>query len=52
MSTLWHLLGSSGNGDLQGMVDLPISLVELKRRVYEKLDEEYRASGTIQPYDY
>lgn len=38
--------------DRQGTVDLPISLVQLKRRVYEKLDEEYRAGGTIRPYDY
>jgi hypothetical protein len=38
--------------DRQGTVDLPISLVELKRKVYDKLDEEYRADGTIRPYDY
>ncbi|UCH90477.1 MAG: hypothetical protein JSU60_05000, partial [Nitrospirota bacterium] len=38
--------------DRQGTVGLPISLVQLKRRVYEKLDEEYRAGGTIRPYDY
>ena len=38
--------------DCQGTVNLPISLVELKRRVYDKLDEEYRAGGTIRPYDY
>ena len=38
--------------DRQGSVDLSIALVELKRRVYAKLDEEYRAGGTIRPYDY
>ena len=38
--------------DCQGTVNLPISLVELKRRIYDKLDEEYRAGGTIRPYDY
>ena len=38
--------------DRQGTVDLPISLVELKRKVYDKLDEEYRAGGNIRPYDY
>jgi hypothetical protein len=38
--------------DRQGMVDLPISLVQLKRGVYDKLDEEYRAAGTIQPCAY
>jgi hypothetical protein len=38
--------------DRQGTVALPISLVELKRKVYDKLDEEYRARGTIRPYDY
>ena len=38
--------------DRQGTVDLPISLVQLKRRVYDKLDEEYQAGGTIRPYDY
>jgi len=31
---------------------VPISLVELKRQVYDKLDKEYRAGGTIRPYDY
>ena len=38
--------------DRQGMVGLPISLVQLKRGVYDKLDEEYRAGGTIQPCAY
>jgi hypothetical protein len=38
--------------DRQGTIDLPISLVQLKVRVYDKLDEEYRAGGTIRPYDY
>jgi hypothetical protein len=36
----------------RGTVDLPVSLVELKRCVYDKLDEEYRAGGNIQPYDH
>ncbi len=38
--------------DRQETVELPILLIELKRRIYDKLDEEYRAGGTIQPYDY
>jgi hypothetical protein len=38
--------------DRRGTVDLPILLVELKRRVYDKLDEEYRANGDIRPHDY
>jgi len=38
--------------DRQGAIDLPISLVELKRKVYGKLDEEYRAEGTVRPYNY
>ena len=38
--------------DRQGTLDLPISLVELKRRIYDKLDEEYRANGNIRPHDY
>jgi hypothetical protein len=38
--------------DCRGTIDVPISLVELKRKVYDKLDKEYRAGGTIRPYDY
>ena len=38
--------------DCRGTIDVPISLVELKRQVYDKLDKEYRAGGTIRPYDY
>ena len=37
--------------DPQGAVDLPISLGDLKRQVYDTLDQEYRAGGTIQPYE-
>jgi hypothetical protein len=35
----------------QGRLTLPMSLVELKRQVYGALDQEYRACGTIQPYE-
>ena len=37
--------------DCHGTITLPLSLVELKRQVYDKLDQEYRACGTIQPYE-
>jgi len=33
--------------DCQGAVDHPISSIDLKRRVYEQLDLEYRAGGTL-----
>lgn len=33
--------------DSQGSVDHPISSIDLKRRVYEQLDREYRAEGTL-----
>jgi len=36
----------------QGALTLPLSLVELKRQVYDALDKEYRACGIIQPYKY
>lgn len=36
--------------DHQGTVDLSFSLVAWKRKVFEALDQEYRVSGTIQPY--
>lgn len=35
----------------QGTLTLPMSLVKLKRQVYGALDQEYRACGTIQPYE-
>ena len=35
----------------QQALTLPMSLVELKRQVYGALDQEYRACGTIQPYE-
>ncbi len=37
--------------DCHGRITLPMSLVELKRQVYDVLDQEYRACGTIQPYE-
>ena len=37
--------------DCHGTITLPLSLVELKRQVYDKLGQEYRACGTIQPYE-
>jgi len=36
--------------DSRGTLDSPLPLVALKRQVYDKLDQEYRESETIQPY--
>ncbi len=37
--------------DCHGRITFPMSLVELKRQVYDALDQEYRACGAIQPYE-
>lgn len=38
--------------DGQRTTTLPMSLVELKRQIYGTLDQEYRACGIIQPFNY